>query len=278
LLASGDLPYFTDELRQIIAGENNLSETAYVETLDREAADDFGSCTTFLLRWFTPVREVPLCGHATLAAAAALFLGEGNPAPALRFHTLSGELTVARYSTNPTAFLMTLPCLPATPDIPPETGIGSDLVHAAVAELPVARVLYCAPLKYLLIVLERQPEASMAAFSGMKPDITSLARAHTAGALVGVIVTLQADGVSGHDFYSRFFAPWAGIDEDPVTGSAHSVLAPYWAEVLGKDNLTARQCSARGGELALEVGHHKEGVVLTGNAAVVIKGEMYYSG
>lgn len=167
---------------------------------------------------------------------------------------------------------MQLPLLAPTATPPKDTGIGSDLVHAAVGELPVAEVLYCEPLKYLVIVLQKEPEATQAAFEGMSPDIQRLFKAHGAGGLVGVIVTLRGDGET-HDFYSRFFGPWAGIDEDPVTGSAHSVLGPYWAGVLGKKSLKARQCSKRGGELAVEVKEDK--VEVTGGAVVVVKGQLF---
>lgn len=153
--------------------------------------------------------------------------------------------------------------------------MGSELVHGAVSELPVDEILYCETLKYLVIVLQRQEEASMAAFAGLKPDVAMMHRAHSDGQLVGVIVTLQGDGKSPHDFYSRFFGPWAGIEEDPVTGSAHSVLGPYWAERLGKGTLKARQCSKRGGELLVEVGGDRT-VEITGSATIVIEGQLYY--
>jgi predicted PhzF superfamily epimerase YddE/YHI9 len=300
LLPRRALP-LADDARLAIAAENNLSETAFVECGD--GGDNFAECARFRLRWFTPAVEVPLCGHATLAAAAALFLGERNAAPAVTFETASGELAVARAPGG--AFQMDLPALPAAAALPGAFGVGSEVVHALVGELPVEEVLFCAELKYLLVVLCAGPGASRAAFEGLAPDSARL-RAVGSGELVGACVTLRgdaqaewgaaaADAGAGappdaadtsasatsaahpptHHFYLRFFAPWAGIAEDPVTGSAAAVAAPYWAGRLGAPPgaaLRARQCSRRGGELESAVDGGR--VRLVASAALLIAGEL----
>jgi PhzF family phenazine biosynthesis protein len=258
---------------QAVAAEMNLSETAFLECAP-DQGDDFSRCTRFALRWFTPALEVPLCGHATMAAAAALFFGERNPAGRLRFDTLSGELSVALdRATGQLA--MDLPLLAPAAELPADDmGIGSELVHAAVGELPVEAVLYEASLRYLVIVLQRSPGATRRAFEGMQPDVARLRAAHAGGLLAGVVVTLEGDVGGAHDFYSRFFGPWAGIDEDPVTGSAHSLLGPFWAARLGKARLAARQCSRRGGELAVEVRSEAGRVCVSGSAVIVLAGRL----
>ncbi len=305
LLPRRALP-LADAARLAIAAENNLSETAFVECGD--GGDDFAAGARFRLRWFTPALEVPLCGHATLAAAAALFLGERNAAPVLTFETASGELAVARAPGGGAAatFQMDLPALPAAAALPAAFGVGSALVHALVSELPVEEVLFCAELKYLLVVLRAGPGASRAAFEGLAPDSARVRAAAAGGALVGACVTLRGDAAAEwgaaaagagagappgaadasastmstahpptHHFYLRFFAPWAGIAEDPVTGSAAAVAAPFWAARLGAPpgaRLRARQASSRGGELeaAVEGGR----VRLVAAAALVIAGEL----
>lgn len=226
---------------QRVAAELNLSETAFVVP----RADGWG------LRWFTPAVEVALCGHATLASAHVLWetgrLSAGEPA---RFHTeQSGVLTSVR---RPTGIAMDFP--------------------ARVAELAavpggLAEALGCAPVwvgrsayDYLC---ELPDEASVRA---LKPDHAALAPLPVRG----VIVT--ARGSDGFDFVSRFFAPGAGVTEDPVTGSAHCTLAPYWAAKLGRSTLRAWQASARGGEVRLELAGNR--VWLEGNAVTVWCGEL----
>eukprot|EP00887_Chlorella_sp_A99_P000833 scaffold5.g833.t1 len=245
----------------------NLSETAYVEW-DGDASAS-ASAGHFRLRWFTPACEVPLCGHATLAAAAALFEGEGNACERLAFDTLSGELRVVRQGD---LLRMDLPLIEGSTDVPEGMGPGSPLVKAVVGDLPVTEVLYAAPLQYLLIVLETGP-ATREGFLQLAPSPAALRAAYSDKRLTGVICTVQGDE-GGPDLLSRFFAPWAGIDEDPVTGSAHSVLGPYWAARLGRPRLAARQCSARCGELALAVDAAAGRVEVAGRAALVLKGKL----
>ncbi|KAL4425688.1 hypothetical protein ABPG75_009704 [Micractinium tetrahymenae] len=284
LLPRSALP-LPDAVRQAVAAEKNLSETAFLECAGDDGSDDFSACTRFRLRWFTPAIEVPLCGHATLASAAALLFGEGNPAEQLTFETLSGELRVSRQraaagssggggggSSGRHVLSMDLPLVPASAaDVPPGMEAGSALVQAAVGSLPVRDVLYAPALRYLFIVLDAGVRD---AFHQLSPDNQKLKDAHTGGQLVGVIVSVQGDG-ERHHFLSRFFAPWAGIAEDPVTGSAHSVLGPYWAAALGTASLRARQCSPRGGELGVEVRAEEGRVVVSGSAVTVFKGHLF---
>lgn len=219
-----------DALLQRIAEENNLSETAYF------VPDGDG----FALRWFTPVREVDLCGHATLASAHVLFDILGYAAARVRFATRSGDLFVRRGADG----LLTM-------------------------DFPVSRPRPCAPPPALLAGLGVQPLEvlaaedyiavldSEAAVRGVAPDQARLAELD----LRGVIVTARGTEA---DFVSRFFGPKYGIPEDPVTGSAHCALAPYWAARLGRDRLRARQVSRRGGNVLCEL--DGERVLLSGRA------------
>jgi PhzF family phenazine biosynthesis protein len=207
--------WLADETLQAIATEHNLSETAY---LRRRAQGHYD------LRWFTPAVEVDLCGHATLAAALVVF-DELEPGKAdVVFETRSGPLTVRRADNRMT---MDFPSLPAQSSEPPDdllAGLGS----------PPQAVMRATD--FLAIYKSEDVVRALA------PDMARLKRLPSRG----VIVTAPGRDV---DFVSRFFAPQSGIDEDPVTGSAHSTLIPYWAERLGKQRLHALQVSRRGGEL-----------------------------
>ena len=228
--------WLDDALLQSIAAENNLSETAFlVRGGDR-----------FELRWHTPVVEVALCGHATLASGFVV-LSELEPGwDAVTFGTRqAGDLLVARDAER---LRMSLPAAP-----PRAVERPAGLVDALGLE-PVAVL----ESRKLMVVLES--EAQVAALS---PDLVWVARATEDG----LIATAPGDRV---DFVSRYFAPGAGIDEDPVTGSAHCVLAPYWAERLGRSRLEARQISTRGGDLGCEV--HGDRVHLIGQAVLYLRG------
>jgi predicted PhzF superfamily epimerase YddE/YHI9 len=312
LLRSSDLPLISDNIRQLIAGEMNLSETAFLETLDATATDNFTTCSTFRLRWFTPTIEVPLCGHATLAAAAALVLGEGNQSPILSFQTLSGTLTV-QYDWQSLLFKMSLPAIVPTPNLPYGTGHDSDLITVLLgrnnythSDVEIVDILYAPSVKYLLVAVSKkrggggggggggEPSSlSSSIVANIEPDGEKLKQAHPGNELIGIIVTEVAGGGNDGqddgsntkdyvDFVSRFFAPWAGIIEDPVTGSAHSPLAMYWSNVLGKSTMVAHQISKRRGELYLNVvpasllsDGGKEGrVEVSGHAVITIKGKL----
>jgi PhzF family phenazine biosynthesis protein len=229
--------WLDDGLLQAIAAENNLSETAFFVPSDKG----------FRLRWFTPASEVDLCGHATLATAHVLFEHLGQPGQAITFETRSGALTVKRKGD---LLEMDFPARPPTP--------------CARFEL-LATALGRQPLEVLraddyLVVFDNE-----AAVRGIKPDFALLGTLD----LRGVIITAPG---SSYDFVSRFFAPRLGIPEDPVTGSAHCTLAPYWAGRLGKRRLSARQVSKRGGSIRCELNDGR--VLLSGSAVTFMKAEM----
>jgi PhzF family phenazine biosynthesis protein len=227
---------------QSVASEMNLSETAFVEP----QAAGYG------LRWFTPVAEVGLCGHATLASAHVLYeTGLAKPAEPVRFDSVSGPLTARREDG---LLVLDFPARPAGP-APAPPGL--------LAALGVDRAEWMGQAKDdLMVVLGREEEVT-----GLRPDTVALAGYGTRG----VIVTAPA-ARPGADFVSRFFAPGVGIAEDPVTGSAHCTLAPYWAQRLGRAELTGYQASARGGTVGVRV--EGDRVLLAGRAVTVFSGQL----
>jgi PhzF family phenazine biosynthesis protein len=232
--------YPADAWMQALAMEMNLSETAFVVPVDDPDAD-------FRLRWFTPVNEVDLCGHATLGAAHCLF--SDNVDGPIRFSTRSGVLTVSQAGG---ALTMNFPARPAV-RIDPPAGLADAL---GVEPVWTGR----GGTDDLLCEL-----ADEAAVRRLTPDATALASVDARG----VIVTAAATG-GDYDFVSRFFAPREGIAEDPVTGSAHTVLGPYWAARLGRPVLTGFQASPRGGRVGIEV--LGERVLLSGRAVLMVDG------
>ena len=226
---------------QRVASEMNLAETAYL----RPREDGFG------LRWFTPIVEVDLCGHATLASAHVLWesgrLAPGQPA---RFHTKSGLLTAVRLGD-----WIELD-FPSTPEDAVET---PPRLAEALGALP--RYVGKSRFDYLV---ELDSEEAVAR---LRPDFGLLASI----AARGVIATARS-AVPDFDFVSRFFAPASGINEDPATGSSHCCLAPYWSRRLGKDTFLARQISARGGVLKVRLDGDR--VRLGGQAVTVLEGEL----
>lgn len=233
----------TDGTMLAIARENNLSETAFVR-----ARDD----GDFDLRWFTPDREVDLCGHATLASGHVV-LGRLRPeSEAARFHTRSGLLTVSRGEAG--ALVMDLPAGKPTPCPAPEG------LAAALGVTPEAT---CAGFDLLAIL----PDAE--SVRAVKPDFAALRRVE----VYALCITAPGTGADADvHFVSRVFAPRLGIDEDPVTGSAHCQLAPYWGARLGEKTLRARQVSRRGGELTCT--WRGERVELVGHAVEVLEGRL----
>ncbi|XP_070610048.1 phenazine biosynthesis-like domain-containing protein isoform X2 [Erythrolamprus reginae] len=218
---------------QKIAAEMNLSETAFIRKL--HPTDDFTKSSCFGLRWFTPTNEVPLCGHATLASAAVLFRKK-NMNPTLTFKTLSGELKARQAGDE---IILDLPLYVTYP-------------QAAVGDRNIQEVRYSPDTKKLLICLSEVYERYD--LEKLKVDAQRLLLADKTGKIKGVIITVKGDhpkNQDSYDFYSRYFAPWNGISEDPVTGSAHAVLSSYWSQQLGKNKLCAFQCSSRGGELKI---------------------------
>jgi PhzF family phenazine biosynthesis protein len=240
---SGPIP---DALMQDIAAENNLAETAFFH---RQG-------DAFSLRWFTPTTEVDLCGHATLASAFVL-MTELEPARnEVAFRTRSGLLPVRRGADG--EFVLDFPSLPPQP------------VDAAFAA-EVARALGTKPLEVLRsrqCVLAALPDATTV--RGVTPDMAAIA----ATGATFCITAPGRDEPHPVDFVSRYFAPAHGIPEDPVTGSSHCTLTPYWAARLDKPTLRARQVSPRSGELTCTLAGDR--VAIAGKATLVIVGELRY--
>lgn len=231
--------WLPDALMQKIAMENNLAETAFYVS-EKEG---------LRIRWFTPAVEVDLCGHATLATAYVLFNKEGHTGDTVTFNSRSGPLTVTRQGD-----LLTL-------NFPTDT----------IQEVPLSNELtagfHIKPLKALkgksdyMLVFENEKQ-----IVELKPDLKEVAKVKARG----VIVTAKGSDV---DFVSRFFGPQAGVDEDPVTGSAHTTLIPYWAGVLKKNKLSAIQRSARGGKLTCELKGDR--VDISGNGRLFLEGIIF---
>ena len=244
-----------DGVLQAIAAENNLSETAFLSTTD---ALPFAEARGFRLRWFTPKVEVPLCGHATLATSAVLFNALGYPRDEVRFDSLSGPLVAKRQGDG---ILLDFPTDQPAPFEPP-----AGLLDA----MGLDRVIDARFARRGRDVLLRVADED--AVKAVEPDFRAMVVATSGLAVNGAIVT--AEGGAGYDFVSRFFAPWLGVDEDPVTGSAHTVLAPYWAGILGKDEMRAFQASRRGGEMLVRNAGGGR-VHLVGQAVIVMEGRLF---
>jgi PhzF family phenazine biosynthesis protein len=235
-----------DEWMAAVARETNLSDTGFVIREELPDAD-------FRLRWFTPTVEINLCGHATLASAHCLFEdGIGGP---IRFATRSGVLTVDRRADG--ALAMDFPAWPTT-----ECEAGSAVADAI--GLPVEWTGRTANGFFILALV-----ADERSVRDLSPDLAAVSELE---ASVGLIVTAPADRGNEYDFVSRVFAPQAGIPEDPVTGSAHTVLAPYWADRLGRTSLRGLQVSPRSGLVGVEM--NSDRVTITGHAITVSDGEL----
>ncbi|XP_053160571.1 phenazine biosynthesis-like domain-containing protein isoform X2 [Hemicordylus capensis] len=242
----------------------NLSETAFIRKL--HPTDDFTKSACFGLRWFTPTNEVPLCGHATLASAAVLFHIKKNINPTLTFITLSGEL-YAREATD--HIILDLPLYLTYPQDVQEV---EELVKAATGNMTIQDVCYSPDTKKLLICLS--DDYGRSDLEKLKVNAQELLLAEKTGRVKGLIVTLKGSLHGKHesyDFYSRYFAPWNGVSEDPVTGSAHAVLSSYWSQQLGKNKMRAFQCSARGGELKIMLRNDGR-VDIGGQSTIVLEG------
>ena len=233
-----------DAAMQAIAAENNLSESAFF----------VGGKGRYELRWFTPTTEVDLCGHATLASSFIIWNRLADPSAELKFDTRSGELRVERRDD---LMVMALPLAPPRPCEPPAALVEG--VGGTPREIWEAREGKGS--RNFLVVFDSEEEVR-----ALQPDPRPLARLHR----TGVIVTARGREA---DFVSRYFAPSFGIDEDPVTGSAHCTLTPYWAKQLGKKKLHARQISARGGELFCEL--EAASVRVGGRAALYSEGFLH---
>ncbi len=226
-----------DNIMQSIAEENNLSETAFFVPTENG----------FHIRWFTPSTEVDLCGHATLAAAYVLFNILEYNRDKIEFESKSGSLNV---SQDDDWIAMDFPAQPpATCNVPDE-------ITKAFGKTPIE----CLRSEDYIVVFDSESEVK-----SINPDIDCLKRLD----LRGVIITARS---KQYDFVSRFFAPKYGIDEDPVTGSAHTQLIPYWAQKLYKTKMRARQVSSRGGELICELQNDR--VLISGKAIKFLEGKI----
>jgi PhzF family phenazine biosynthesis protein len=235
--------WLDDALLQSIAMENNLSETAFLVPAGEG----------YELRWFTPTVEVDLCGHATLAAAHVLFEHRAHAGDEVSFNTHSGELHVHRSAAG------------LTMDFPAALLTGSDVqlsVCDALGAIASEAVLVGdEPHKNAIYVYEFEEDVA-----GLSPDFRALGESSEQS----IIATAPGNDC---DFVSRFFGPRVGLDEDPVTGSAHCALMPYWAARLHRDGLQARQISARGGDLSCEL--RGDRVLMTGRAVTFMQGSVH---
>lgn len=232
--------FLSDELMQAIAAENNLSETAFLVKTD----------VGYHIRWFTPTNEVKLCGHATLASAYVIFNYLDTDIESIEFESKSGPLYVNQHDDGciklnfPAISVEKIEFIPGLVD--------------ALGSTPVA--MYQSTQDFLVIYDNEKEILSI------NPDLNKLSKLD----LRGVIISSQSN--TEFDFVSRFFVPKCGVAEDPVTGSAHCILTPYWSRELGKTVLKAKQLSKRGGELLCEI--HNDRVYLSGNAVLYMEGEI----
>jgi len=253
--------WLPDATLQAIAAENNLSETAFFVPLGPQPG-------RFHLRWFTPTTEVCLCGHATLASAWVVFHRIAPELAEVIFETLSGDLRVTQSTSSPSSGT---------------SGRSSGTRAAALTlDFPASRLTPIAVTEALTAALGARP---VEAFDGRDllaifPDAATVRSLRPELALVKTLhphaVCISAPGTGDDadvDFVSRFFAPAMGVDEDPVTGSAHTHLTGFWAGRLGKPTLRARQVSSRAGELT--VGLHGDRVTITGHAVLIIEGTLF---
>lgn len=234
-------PWPGDRILQAIAAENNLSETAFVLTGENPIP----------LRWFTPAVEVPLCGHATLATAAVLHkvLGAVSASAVLEFATLSGPLYV---QVDADSYILDFPARVTT-----QTGVSKALIESVIGT--AINEVWESVDRYVCVL------GNEFAVRSVSPDFTAVSKLQ----LPGLIVTAPGDEC---DFVSRYFAPAKGVPEDPVTGTSHCTLAPFWGQRLGKTSLRARQVSARGGQIDCSI--HGDRVHLTGECKFYLQGSI----
>ncbi|KAJ2450419.1 hypothetical protein EV183_004293 [Coemansia sp. RSA 2336] len=250
-----------DDVMQKLAAEMNISETAYLTPVDRTGEQEFQQASRFTLRWFTPTVEVRLCGHATLAAAHILAHELGNHNEEFHFDTLGGLLKVCKSAEG---LEMTFPV-----DVPEKVLVNENfelLAKSVFGYYADSMEMELSPdLRYLVI---HDPRGGQD-IADLQP---CLADALEAGRRERVDIVIATSKGDQEDFVSRVFGPWCGINEDPVTGSAHTVLAPFWSKRLQKSKFVAKQCSKRGGLLNVQLDN--EQVRISGSAVVVVKGSV----
>jgi PhzF family phenazine biosynthesis protein len=230
--------WLPDEIMQSIAKENNLSETAFFVPKGRG----------FQIRWFTPTSEVDLCGHATLASGYALFHILGYKGDTIAFDSRSGVLIVTKREDR------------MVMDFPSQPPVLCDTPKEIVQAFEAAPV-ECLKAEDYVVVFEHERDIESA-----DPDLSQLSKLD----LRGVIITAKS---TRYDFVARFFAPKYGVPEDPVTGSAYTQLAPYWASKIGSKRFRVKQVSSRGGELTCELVHDR--VLISGKAIKYMEGKIH---
>jgi PhzF family phenazine biosynthesis protein len=236
----------SDETMQHIARELNLSETAFLTRLD--------SPQEFLIRYFSPKMEIPLCGHATLASAKAVLIAHGFSE--VHFRNIQDLDLTARVSEH--GITMKFPLYDThAAEVPPA-------LLAALGLSSARNVAYNKETKILLLEI-----ASTCELGHLRPDFPALLRSHSS--INGVLVTARSEN-EGYDFHSRYFWPWSGTNEDPVTGGSHTFLAPYWSERLGKTKMKSFQASERTGFMDVEL--LDDHVLITSQAVIVFEGEI----
>jgi PhzF family phenazine biosynthesis protein len=235
-----------DASMQALAKEFMFSETAFVKRLG------FGK---YSIRWFTPETEVNLCGHATLASAKALFHDVIPNEKLILFNSRSGDLLARRLEDN---IQLDFPI-----DEPVRIEVDTRIIKS-LSQANAEEVLYAPNTRNLMIIYKDAETVT-----SLKPDFTELAKLKSDN-VFGIIIT--ANGNEPYDYVCRYFAPWEGINEDPVTGSAQTCLAPYWSRKLGKAKLSGYQASERGGEFTVEVKDNR--VLIFGQAFIYLKGEI----
>ncbi|KAG9154285.1 hypothetical protein Leryth_000731 [Lithospermum erythrorhizon] len=255
---------------QSLAAEFNLSETCYLTRIIHDSVDEFPKIPRFRLRWFTPMVEVELCGHATLAASHFLFSHVLEDGDAVEFSTLSGILSARRLPESDSANMdkgffieLNFPVVQVM-DLELDSG-GTSLLSKSLGGASVIDIKKTTINGDLLVVL---PSAK--AVSEVQPNFDEMLKFPGNG----IIITGQAPPESGCDFFSRFFAPKIGINEDPVTGSVHCALATFWCSKLAKCDFIAHQASRRSGMIKLHLDEKNQRVLLQGKAITVMEGSI----
>ncbi len=248
----------SDQLMQKIAMEMNQSETAFVTPME---SLKLTQASMFSLRWFTPKQEVDLCGHATMASAKVLFTLQKCRHSELAFDTRSGVLKV---SSQDDFLNMQLPIHE------PRSFFSNIELKKALGVDELVNVMWDETLGYLLVHLPQENDVKR-----FDAGLLTMMNLDLGVDLSGLIVTSK--GSEPNDFVSRFFAPWIGVNEDPVTGSSHAVLFPYWENITGKSEMRTRQLSTRGGEMLLRR-HGKSRFEIQGHAVIVAEGQIYNVG
>lgn len=239
-----------DSTMKLIAAEMNLSETAFVLPIDEKS-------NRYSLRWFTPEVEVSLCGHGTIGTAKVLYEVLNIDSDIITFETKSGDLIAKRYSDG---IGIDMPL-----DIPEDIIIPKELIDAiGIKEYEDVKI----GKKTRKLIIRVNAEDKIL---NLKPDFNKMKSIEFNDDIKGVAIT--TDNTDDYDFISRYFNPWAGINEDPVTGSVHTVLVNYWGSILGKNSMRAYQASYRAGELILKI--QGDRVEIVGDAIISLKGEIY---